>query len=159
MVEWFVRQSSFSGLAPEKFFEAAAGRERDRRVGAPPVRQSSDSPLLPECSSTLCLRFSLFLPRSFPLSCFRLPVRPATTRHMDAHEERLLHRARKRPRKSSSRFASLVKRTRDFAYRTPSRFSLLSSFVSPSTFVPSSVASATSLFPSFRRDSTSFVRS
>lgn len=58
--------------------------------------------------------------RSFLLHS-HLSARSATTRHMDAHEERLLRRTRKRPRESSSRFASLVKWTRDFAYRTASR--------------------------------------
>lgn len=115
---WFVRQSSFSGFARRSFSRQLRGEKEIGEKGhllfaSLPTRLCFPSALL----YLLYLRFSLFLPHSFSLY-FRLPARSAATRHMDAHEERLLHCTRKRPRESSSRFASLVKRMRDFAYRT-----------------------------------------
>lgn len=105
----------------EVFRGSCGARKRSARTSCSPLfRLASAFRVL----HSLNLRFSLFLPR-YSLSrsfsfYFRLPACSAATRHMDAHEERLLRRTRKR----FSRFASLVKRTRDFAYRTPSRLFL-----------------------------------
>lgn len=103
---WFVRQSSFSGLARRSFSRQLQGEKGRLLFTDLPARFYSRR--MPSYT------------RSFLLHS-HLSARSATTRHMDAHEERLLRRTRKRPRESSSRFASLVKWTRDFAYRTTSR--------------------------------------
>lgn len=94
---WFVRQSSFSGLARRSFSRQLQG-EKGR-------------PLLTDLPTRFYSLWMPFYTRSFLLHS-HLSARSATTRHMDAHEERLLRRTRKRPRESSSRFASLVKWTR-----------------------------------------------
>jgi len=142
---WFVRQSSFSGFARRSFLRQLWG-EKDRWEGASPVRFFRFASAF-ECYYLLyrilyllylCFSFFLaFLSLSLSLSlAFHFLARSMATRHMDAYEERPLRRTWKRPRESSSRFASLVKRTRDFAYRTPSRpffplcLSLLSSLIS-----------------------------
>jgi len=130
----------FFRVRPEEFFEAAAGREGDR-----------------EGKGRLLLFFrarSWTYARPFPISLFPSLASPAvsllaasprssTTRHMDAHEERLLRRTRKRPRESSSRFASLVKRTRETLHTAQRADSpslpprCLPEYVTPSVFFQS----------------------
>lgn len=106
---WFVRQNSFSGFARRSFSRQLQG-EKGRPLFVDLPTRFYTFWMLSYTRSPSCLALiSLSLPGS------------ATTRHMNAHEERLLCRTRKRPRESSSRFASLVKWTRDFAYRTASR--------------------------------------
>jgi len=133
---WFVRQSSFSGLARRSFSRQLQGEKGRLLFTDLPARFYS--PRMPSYT------------RSFLLHS-HLSARSATTRHMDAHEERLLRRTRKRPRESSSRFASLVKWTRDFAYRTASRLlrSLLRTLSVSSSFFSSLSLSYMLSFSSF----------
>jgi len=109
---WFVRRRAvFQGL-PGGLFRGSCRARRPAGRGA----SCSSSERAPGRTLGLSLSLSLSLLAASP--------RSSAIRHMDAHEERLLRRTRKRPRESSSRFASLVKPTRDFAYRTASRLPL-----------------------------------
>lgn len=74
---WFVRQSSFSGLARRSFSRQLQGEKGRLLFTDLPARFYS--PRMPSYT------------RSFLLHS-HLSARSATTRHMDAHEERLLRR-------------------------------------------------------------------
>lgn len=149
---WFVRQNSFSGFAWRSFSRQLRGEKEIGEKGhlllaGLPTRLCFPSALL----YSSYLRFSflrfLFLPCSFSLRTFVSQSRSAATRHMDAHEERLL-----REKGLGNRLRDSLPSLNEWeilhtAHRAGflSLSLSLSFFVSPSTLLPSSFASAISL--------------
>lgn len=144
MVDGSLGRAVFQGSPGEVFRGSCGAKERERESERSERRGASCSSVFRLASAfrvlfyTHSISVSLF---SVLFSCLALSccafVSQSVPRLLDIwmHTKSLLRRTRKRPRKSSSRFASLVKRMRDFAYRTPSRFPFslsLSSFISPS---------------------------
>lgn len=142
-VDGSLGRAVFQGSPGEVFRGSCGARKRSEGhllLAGLPTRLCFPSALL----YSLYLRFSFLASLFLALSS---PFRGYSTYGRTRRTPPPLHA--KKARKSSSRFASLVKRMRDFAYRTLSRFpfslSLVIILCLSFDFVPSSFASAISL--------------